>query len=72
MIVVIHGITGSDNHSAVVGAVEATSAAEVKMALRRFLHEIGKGQLNRALFNTFAQQSNLRIVPVIGLDYDQV
>ena len=72
MIVAIHGITGNDNHSAVVGAVEAENVGSVKMALRRFNMTYGKGQLNRRLFNQFAVDANFKIVPMATLDYDQV
>jgi hypothetical protein len=72
MIVVIHGITGTDNHSAVVGAVEAESQSVVKLAMRKFCQTHGKAQLNRELFSRFAVDSKLPIVPVTPLDYDQV
>jgi hypothetical protein len=71
MICVIHGTTGGDNHSEVVGAVEATSN-EARQALKKFFQTYGVGPLNRARFNQFVLFSGLQIVPVIGIDYDSV
>lgn len=70
MIYVIHGIAGNDNHSAVIGAVEATSPAEVKQAFRKFeqTYPEVRGQINRTVFNKFASESGLKIVPIVGID----
>lgn len=72
MITVIHGVTGTDNHSAVVGAVEAENSGAVKQALRKFIQTHGKEQLNRAMFARFALENNFNIVPMAVIDYDQI
>lgn len=72
MIIIIHGITGSDNHSAVVGAVEAASPMEVRLALRKYFQSYGHPQLNRQRFSEFVTFTGMKIVPVASIDYDQV
>jgi hypothetical protein len=74
MIYILHGIAGPDNHSAIVGAVEATSPFEVQQALKKFyqVHPETKGQINRHRFNMFAVHSGLKIVPVVGVDLDNI
>ena len=72
MIIVIHGVTGSDNHSAVVGAVEAESPMAVRLAMRKFFQTYGRNQLNRQRFAEFVTFTGMKIVPIASIDYDQV
>ena len=72
MIIVIHGVTGSDNHSAVVGAVEAASPMEVRQAMKKYFQAHGHPQLNRQRFAELVTFTGLKIVPVASIDYDQV
>jgi len=69
---VIHGMTGSDNHSAVVGALEADNVGTVKLALQKFFQSQGRGPLNRLRFGQLAQHSGLKIVPITSVNYDEV
>lgn len=71
MIVVIHGITGSDNHSAVVGALEANSTGDVKLAIQKFFQSQGRGPLNRLRFGQLAQHSGLKIFPITAVNFDE-
>lgn len=72
MVIVIHGVTGSDNHSAVVGAVDAASPMEVRLALRKYFQTHGHPQLNRQRFAEFVTFTGLKITPIASVDYDQV
>jgi hypothetical protein len=72
MIIIIHGVTGSDNHSAVVGAVEAQSPMAVRDAMKKYFQSYGRGQLNRQRFAELVTFSGLKIVPIASIDYDQV
>lgn len=72
MVIIIHGVTGSDNHSEVIGAVEADSPMAVRLALKKYFQSYGHNQMNRQRFSEFVQHSGMKVVRSAAIDYDFV